>query len=127
MKRIFSMTLLILSCCLMACKEDVEGGLSAPVLEARGAQTDRFSFAITIEEDGVNGRVYFLVQTSDKAKPSAQEIKTSQLATSIELNGADFKLASMPGLAAKTTYTIYAIVALGEQLSQVASLQVTTQ
>ncbi|WPP48597.1 hypothetical protein [Catalinimonas niigatensis] len=127
MKRIFSISLLIFSCFLIACEEDVESGLSTPVLDARGVQTDRFSFAITIEEDGVNGRLYYLVQTTDKAKPSAQEINGSPLATSFDLNGSDFKLASMPGLAPKTDYTLYAIVALGDQLSKVASLQVTTQ
>lgn len=127
MKRIFSISLLIFSCLLIACEEDVEGGLNAPLLEVRGVQADRFTFAITIEEDGVKGRFYYLVQTTDKAKPSAQEIKGSQYATSFDLNGAEFRTASMSSLNSKTNYTVYATVALGDQLSQVASLQVTTQ
>jgi hypothetical protein len=127
MKHVFSISLLIFGCLLIACEEDVEGGLSAPQLEARGVQADRFTFAITIEEDGVNGRFYYLVQTTDKAKPSAQEIKESPYVTSFDLNGADFRTASMSSLASKTNYTVYATVALGDRLSQVASLQVTTQ
>lgn len=127
MKFVYSFSLLV--CCLLlaACEEDVQGGLNAPGLEARGVQTDRFSFAITIEEDGVNGQLYFMVQTSDKAKPSAQEVRNSPYATSFDLNGSDFRTASMPGLSGQTSYTLYAIVALEDRLSQVASLQVTTQ
>lgn len=111
-----------------ACEEETVGvsDLNPPQLEARGIQTDRFSFAVTIEEDGVNGQLYFLVQTSDQPPMTAEAIRDTQWATSVALNGADFRTASMPGLQSQTDYTLYAIVVVGEQLSQVATLNVTT-
>ncbi len=127
MKRIFSISLFIFTCFLVACEEDVEDGLNAPVLEARGAQSDRFSFAVTIKDDGVNGKMYYLVETSDKPQPNAQEIKSKPYANVIDLKGENFKTASMPGLASKTSYTLYAIIAVDNQLSKVASLKMETK
>jgi len=111
-----------------ACEEDtVEADRpNPPQLEVRGVRADRFSFAATIEEDGVNGQLYFLVQTSDQPAMTAEAVQDSQWATSLALNGADFRTASMPGLQSKTDYTLYAVIMVGEQLSQVATLQVST-
>lgn len=111
-----------------ACEEDTveANGPNPPQLEARGIQADRFSFAVTIEEDGIDGQLYFLVQTSDKPSMTAEAIRDSQFATSLALNGTDFRTASMPGLQSGTDYTLYAVIVVGEQLSRVATLSVTT-
>lgn len=128
MKALFQSIVFFLLIGLMSCEEEgVEvSGLNHPQLEARGVQADRFSFAVTIEEDGVNGQLYFLVQTSDQPPMTAKAIRNTQWATSFDLNGADFRTASMPGLQSQTEYTLYAIVVVGEQLSRVATLNVTT-
>lgn len=111
-----------------ACEEDtVEAdGPNPPQLEVRGVRADRFSFAVTVEEDGVNGQLYFLVQTSDQPAMTAEAVRDSQWATSLALNGADFRAASMPGLQSKTDYTLYVVIVVGDKLSQVATLQVST-
>jgi hypothetical protein len=113
-------------CIFTACEEDVVSGLNPPKLEARGIRADRFSFAITVEEDGVHGKFYFMVQESNEASPTAQQLRSSQFATVVDLNGANFKTASMPGLKSKTQYTLYAMIESDEQLSSVVSLDITT-
>lgn len=112
---------------LLACEDDaVDAGGNAPTLEARGIQTDRFSFSITVDESQSNGSVFFQVQDAGDAALSASELASSQFATSFDLNGSTFRTASMPGLQSQTSYVLYAVVVSGGQHSQVARLAITT-
>lgn len=127
MKHVFSISLLLFSLLLIACEEDVEGGLNAPVLEVTSVQSDRFYFTATIKEDGANGKVYYIVETSDKPFPTAQEIKSKPYVNILEVQGREFIKPNMSSLASKTNYTLYAFIGVNDQMSKVASAHFTTE
>lgn len=74
----------------------------------------------------MNGQLHFLVQTSDQPPMTAEAVCDSWWATSVALNGANFRTTSMPGLRSGTDYTLYAVLSVGGPLSDVATLQVST-
>jgi len=129
MKRALAYCIVLFSFLCMSCEEEdvAEGGVSAPGVELRGVTANQLSFAVNFEEDALNGRFYYITQTSDKASLTAEELKASPYATSYDVNGSDFRKYSMPGLAPKTEYTLYALVAVGDQLSKMVTLTFTTE
>ena len=102
---------------------------AAPALEGRGtAQDDLISLAVIVSGDQIDGTLHYLYFTESKnpdSPPTPQELVDHRLTQTVPMNGASIKKFNFPATS-KTKYYIYAVLQVGNKLSQVVLIEKET-
>ena len=120
---------------LAACQDDTEGiidssntTLRAPVLKTRGLpQGHLISLAATVEESQANGVIHYAAfpESAHPGKLTAQKLMESLYRDELPLKG-NTERGFTASASSKTKYFVYVIVQVGDDLSEVAEIQVET-
>lgn len=129
MKRLIYICSLLCLVVATACQDDAENpAVATPVLEPRGVpQDDLISLAAIVQDDQTDGTIYYLYFKESKhtGKPGAQELMDHRLTEKFAMNGASIKKFNFPA-SSQTKYYIYAVLQLGEGVSEVTEIVVET-
>ena len=102
--------------------------LKAPGLKTRGLpQSHLISLAATVEDEQTTGTIHYAAfkESVHPGKPTSQELMASPYRDELPLDG-NKERGFTVSASSKTKYFVYAVVQVGDQISEVAELQVET-
>ena len=103
-------------------------GPKAPTLEARGLpQSHLISVAAIVKEDQADGTIHYAAfkESVHPGKLTAQELMNSPYRDEFPMNGNTERGFTVPA-SSKTKYFVYALVQVGDKISEVAELELET-
>ncbi len=126
---------------LTACEEDlseairdekddtlrIAADIPAPIVrlvDSKVPTTLKFGFSVTAEQ--AQDTVYYLLLPDSVTAPLATELMNHSATTELPMEGSFFRSTFRSGLSAQTKYVVYATIKKEKQLSEVASLILTT-